>query len=74
MAASVNADTDTTFAKEVLLENIEEKKKTRILNQFLLLTNVAQSEFVVDQPQDLLTVSAIRTYYQHPLFRASLHV
>ena len=72
MAASVNADTDTTFAKEVLLAKY--KKKTRMLNQFLLLTNVAQSEFVVDQPQDLLTVSAIRTYYQHPLFRASLHV
>ena len=59
MAASVNADTDTTFAKEVLLENIEEKKKTRILNQFLLLTNVAQSEFVVNKPQDLLMVSEL---------------
>ena len=57
MAASVNADTDTTFAKEVLLENIEEKKKTRMLNQFLLLTNVAQSEFVVNQLQDILMVS-----------------
>ena len=57
MAASVNADTDTTFPKEVLLENIEEKKKTRMLNQFLLLTNVAQSEFVVNQLQDILMVS-----------------
>ena len=32
-------------------------KKARMLNQFLLLTNVAQSEFVVNQLQDLLMVS-----------------
>ena len=30
-----------------------------MLNQFLLLTNVAQSEFVVNQPQDLLMVSEL---------------